>query len=90
MRCHVCEQTDEVVKCAHPSCRNYICPRHAMRYEISDETGMYVESFCSRACYIQTVRRAMPAQQELLIALIVVLVAAVFYVVLLRAATINL
>ncbi|MGQ9910613.1 MAG: hypothetical protein ACUVS2_17445 [Candidatus Flexifilum sp.] len=61
-----------------------------MRYEISDETGMRIETFCSRACYIRTVRRALPAQQELLIALIVILVAAAFYIVLLRAATVNL
>lgn len=90
MTCCFCTQTDDLAKCGYAQCRNYVCPRHGLRYEISDASGMRMEVFCSRACYVRTVRRVMPLQQELLIALIVILIAAMVYLVLLRAATQNL
>lgn len=90
MGCHVCASSENIVKCANPACRNLVCPRHELRYEISDAAGMRMEPFCSRECYIRTVRRHVPAAQELYIALIVIVVAAAVYLVLLRAATQNL
>lgn len=90
MGCVVCGKTTDLVKCASAGCKNLLCFNHVMRYEISDAEGMRVEGFCSRECYIRTVRRGLPAMQEIYIALIVIVVSLAVYFFLLRAATQNL
>ncbi|MDZ4764483.1 MAG: hypothetical protein SGI73_08020 [Chloroflexota bacterium] len=74
-KCTVCERDQDVTKCANPRCRNWICKRHALRFEVADVDGLALESFCSRACYMQVQRRALPNAEAFLMALIIVLVA---------------
>ncbi|GEM_PF-3148103 len=82
MRCVVCERDGheaKLVKCANPSCPNYVCEYHKLRYEIASDVDMSVEDYCSRACYIQHVRRSLPVWKELMIAFTVIVIAAVLY-----------
>lgn len=75
LKCTFCERTDDVTRCANPRCRNSVCHRHALRFEVADVDGLALESFCSRDCYAQVQRRALPNAQAILMALIIVVIA---------------
>lgn len=78
-RCSVCGRVDNVSKCSRSGCPNYICQRHVLRFEMSDANGLRIDDYCSRRCYMETLRRELPVRLELLIALTVIMIALVLY-----------
>jgi len=68
-----------LMPCANPRCRNRICPKHAVSFELSDETGTHLDFYCSRECWSELRLRALPPKRELSIAAIVLLIAFVAY-----------
>ncbi|MDX2162756.1 MAG: hypothetical protein SF162_15660 [bacterium] len=83
-RCIVCERengAERLVKCANPRCRHYVCQRHALRYELSTDIDMDFADYCSRACYIEHVRKTLSVSKELWIAATVLLIGGIIYLV---------
>ena len=59
------------MQCYNPQCRQILCLRHALSFELAEDGETHMEYFCSRRCYIDVQRRALPAARELMIVLIV-------------------
>ena len=72
--CIVCGRADDLTRCGNPRCSHSVCPHHLLRFEVAGADGVTPEVFCSRRCYIETLRRELPIRLEVLIALIIVLV----------------
>lgn len=87
MQCCVCSSQLELEKCGNPRCRNHVCVRHRVTFELSDETGTTFDYFCSRECWRIVQRRALPLEKEIWIALVVVISGLLGYLLLLIIAT---
>lgn len=77
--CVVCGNGERLIKCRNPGCREWICGRHALRFEVTGDIESELAYFCSRACYVQVQRRALPDAKALFIALSIVLIAFLLY-----------
>jgi hypothetical protein len=80
-KCVVCGAEDggRLIKCRNPRCRAWVCRRHALRFEVTGDIEPELALFCSRACYVEVQRRALPDAKALLIAAVVLLLAFLFY-----------
>lgn len=80
--CCVCERDNRAIrltKCANTRCPNYVCDRHKLRYEISTDFEMTFADYCSRTCYMESVRKSLPISQEMWIAFVVTVIGMTIY-----------
>lgn len=77
--CVVCGDGERLIKCRNPGCREWICKRHALRFEVTGDIEPELAIFCSRVCYIEVQRRALPDAKALFIAAVFVALAFLLY-----------
>lgn len=68
-----------LVRCANPACRNHICARHGLMYEVNDAQESRLDYYCSRQCWQAVQRRSLPVAQELAIAALFLLLVIPLY-----------
>lgn len=75
--CSVCdatEDTGDLYKCPNPRCRNYVCARHGLLFEVHDDFASTLDYYCSRQCWNQVRQKSLPISKELAIFAIVLLI----------------
>ncbi len=77
--CIVCGGGERLIKCRNPRCGAWVCARHALRFEVTGDVEPELAHFCSRACYIEVQRRALPDAKVLFIAAVVLALAFLLY-----------
>ncbi|PJF27731.1 MAG: hypothetical protein CUN53_02940 [Phototrophicales bacterium] len=56
-----------------------MCKRHALSFEVTGDIETELAFFCSRPCYVEVQRRALPDVKALFIAVSVLLIAFLLY-----------
>lgn len=78
-KCVVCGDGDRLIKCCNPRCREWVCARHALSFEVTGDIEPELAYFCSRPCYVEVQRRALPDAKALFMAVSALLIVFLLY-----------